>query len=433
MNTGTYVAQDFIAGIISPAFLEKRKLSRGAKHLYGVLCAFAGTNDHCWPSHKTLAERMSCSVSSVKTYLAQLVTEKLVRITKDPTRTIRSCVYYMLMPSEFAQSQPRAPKHASNDSARKAPQNRTRAQSQTMSAKGGVATVRVQTGSKHVSSGQNLSGQNMTGVQSESGYNLNLSEFKKRPPIAPRQGGSAQSSSELQSLALAQAQGVGGCFSSCAQGEHAREEQADTQKAKEASKLDGQSDFEAFYAMYPKKVGKYEAQKVWNRLHKQGRLPSADVLRHAVAQASDSRQWQKEEGRYIPLPANYLRGERWRDSADSPSLLASSLTASSPSPLTERDRVHRQRVDEEVQRVESKKEADKVLKEDLRPAFDSLRSHFRPTGTDTNHAPSLGFFVHLHKKGMMPQKEHIPVDAGERDFFDWLREYAREFSQARVL
>ncbi len=150
MNRDTYVAKDFIVGFITPNFLEKRNISRGAKHLYGLLCDYAGTKDHCWPAHKTLATRMSCSVSSIKNYLAQLVAQELICVTKDPTRRIRSCIYYLLTPSEFTQKKVRP--HKQKDSTKTLPTS------------------------------QNLTSQNLPRVQTKFGYNLNLTEAKKYTP-----------------------------------------------------------------------------------------------------------------------------------------------------------------------------------------------------------------------------------------------------------
>jgi len=74
----------------------------GAKTMYAILCDYAADKDHCWPSQATLAKRLSCSISSVKNYLAELVRAKLISIKREQ---YRSSVYYLLLPEELPQKQ----------------------------------------------------------------------------------------------------------------------------------------------------------------------------------------------------------------------------------------------------------------------------------------------------------------------------------------
>jgi hypothetical protein len=69
-------------------------------------------------------------------------------------------------------------------------------------------------------------------------------------------------------------------------------------------------DFEAFWTAYPKKEGKKDAQAAWN-----GVDAPVSVIVAAVAEKRKCEDWQKERGKYIPLPATYLRGKRWEDEA----------------------------------------------------------------------------------------------------------------------
>ena len=66
--------------------------------MYALLCNYASDSDRCWPSQATLAARLSCSVSSVKKYLAELVGIKLVHVRREQ---YRSSVYYMLQPAHM--------------------------------------------------------------------------------------------------------------------------------------------------------------------------------------------------------------------------------------------------------------------------------------------------------------------------------------------
>ncbi len=117
------------------------------------------------------------------------------------------------------------------------------------------------------------------------------------------------------------------------------------------------------------------------------------------------------------MPAKYLLDERWQDIADTDIIDHKAKTAQE---IT-RENI----VQATLERVESNKNADKDLKEALRPSFNRLLSHFMPSDSASNHAPTFGYFIHLHKKGLAPQEKHVPRDAKKRYLFDWLREYAR--------
>ena len=66
--------------------------------------------------------------------------------------------------------------------------------------------------------------------------------------------------------------------------------------------------FEAFWDVYPKKVGKGAAQKAFEKV----RVPVADLI-SAVERQKTSEQWRKEGGKYIPNPATWLNQGRWED------------------------------------------------------------------------------------------------------------------------
>jgi hypothetical protein len=70
--------------------------------------------------------------------------------------------------------------------------------------------------------------------------------------------------------------------------------------------------FAAFWAAYPKRKAKKDARKAWADLRPTAAL-QAEILAALV--------WQTEEWAnplYTPLPASYLRGERWTDEPDAP-------------------------------------------------------------------------------------------------------------------
>jgi hypothetical protein len=65
--------------------------------------------------------------------------------------------------------------------------------------------------------------------------------------------------------------------------------------------------FTSFWAVYPKRHAKKDAMKAWGQLR-----PSAELQ----AAIMDALAWQIPgwtDLTYAPLPASYIRGERWTD------------------------------------------------------------------------------------------------------------------------
>ncbi len=71
------------------------------------------------------------------------------------------------------------------------------------------------------------------------------------------------------------------------------------------------SGFAAFWEAYPKKREKLEAEKVWKQIHPVNGL--CEKIIASVQAAKQSEDWRKENGRFIPNPAKYLRRGNWED------------------------------------------------------------------------------------------------------------------------
>lgn len=68
--------------------------------------------------------------------------------------------------------------------------------------------------------------------------------------------------------------------------------------------------FQRFWAVYPRKAARLDAYKAWCQ-----KTPSAEVqqvIQQALAWQTLQPNWQQGD-EWIPLPATYLRGERWTD------------------------------------------------------------------------------------------------------------------------
>lgn len=68
------------------------------------------------------------------------------------------------------------------------------------------------------------------------------------------------------------------------------------------------ADFEEFWAVYPKKVGKQDARRVFKKVK-----ADVHVLIDAVNAQKKSQQWQRDGGQYIPNPSTWLNQGRWED------------------------------------------------------------------------------------------------------------------------
>lgn len=69
--------------------------------------------------------------------------------------------------------------------------------------------------------------------------------------------------------------------------------------------------FEAFWAAYPRKVGKGAALKAWRRIS--APASALPAMLTSLEWQRESEQWQRDGGQYIPHPATWLNQSRWED------------------------------------------------------------------------------------------------------------------------
>jgi len=70
-------------------------------------------------------------------------------------------------------------------------------------------------------------------------------------------------------------------------------------------------DFEKFWEVYPKKIGKGEAFKAWKKI-KPSQVLQQKII-ESINNQSKSEQWIKDGGQYIPNAQKWLNGSRWDD------------------------------------------------------------------------------------------------------------------------
>jgi len=229
---------------------------------------------------------------------------------------------------------------------------------------------------------QPTSSQNLTIRKPNSDYNLNLNEFKKEPPMSPN------SNSAPLKVTVPQNKSGGGSFPSM------------------------NKEFEKFWNIYPRKEAKELARSIWSSMNRNGQLPHLRILLNAVnSNILANNSWQKEKGRYIPMCAKWLRGQRWCDESVE---LKNTVDRNEDVKITQQIKQFL-----EQQQIEHKKESIKL--EAICPLYNDFVSLFK------NGVNKMAFatWAYLHGKGILLNKNDIPSDVGNISLSSWLLEKKR--------
>lgn len=92
---------------------------------------------------------------------------------------------------------------------------------------------------------------------------------------------------------------------------HSRETETETEKNSRASRSALNGAFTAFWEAYPRKKSKGDAEKAWLKIKPDGAL--TEQILTALDRAKSSQDWRREDGRFIPYPASWLRSKGWED------------------------------------------------------------------------------------------------------------------------
>ena len=155
-------------------------------------------------------------------------------------------------------------------------------------------------------------------------------------------------------------------------------------------------DFESVWTLYPKKDAKSFARLAWFKLLRDGQLPPSDEIRAAIQRFAASKNWQREQGRFVPQMGNWLRGQRWLDPLP---------------PAEQSEQRHGQELRHELLAREEQErhlqEQQRAEKARLRPQFDAFAAKFAPA---SNTAMSFGMWLHLRSQHSAPSASDVPPE-----------------------
>lgn len=96
--------------------------------------------------------------------------------------------------------------------------------------------------------------------------------------------------------------------------------------------------FEAFWAIYPKKINKRQCFTAFYNI--KGLEKEFESIIKALKKDRSSEQWQRDNGKFIPYPLTWLHQERWKSTFEAPNGL--------PYYMREESRPEHEEVDEET-------------------------------------------------------------------------------------
>lgn len=289
----TFIPSGNIRGPIIHETVLRLSITAGAKLLYGILCSAANDKDHCWLGLKTMADKLSSGISSIKRYLGELQEAGLISIQH---RHGHSSLFTLLPPPAGKSACP-APE-----------QNQA-------SLKSGESVTPSLSGQPNLVSRQptlNPPQPTLNSPQPKMSCINNLNKIIQEIPTTPNKALTREPPEIMVSR--------GGVDF---------------------------SDFEKVYAAYPRKEAKGLAKIAWSQLARKNALPQLDAILSAIERFSTSYNWQRENGRFIPQLSNFLRGERWNDP-----LLKTEIQENIAKEASEKARRRREQ-EEEQRRIEN--------------------------------------------------------------------------------
>jgi hypothetical protein len=88
----------------------------------------------------------------------------------------------------------------------------------------------------------------------------------------------------------------------------------DTQTVEDSRAEGAKLFFDQFWAAYPKKRSKGQAEKAFQKVHPDEQLLARMIS--SIERAKTSDDWKRQNGRYVPYPATWLNAKGWEDEFD---------------------------------------------------------------------------------------------------------------------
>ena len=131
-------------------------------------------------------------------------------------------------------------------------------------------------------------------------YDINCNHAISTDCICPRE---SESESESESINTCASDDASVCTS---------DDQKLIEKLRSPFKsLKQQERFDAFWAAYPKKKSKGQAEKAWIKINPDDEL--LGVMLSSLERLKRSKDWLKDGGQFIPYPATWLNAKGWED------------------------------------------------------------------------------------------------------------------------
>lgn len=376
----SYIPSGQDIGCIIPAFiLSSKKISLGAKFMYGVLCKFSYKKDHCWPSHKKLAEEIGCSISSVKNYLRELEQAHFITIQK---RNFNRSVYYLLCPGK-GEHQGQA-RHGTDSTSRAiALDGMGHSDREEADCDSPLADSNTPPPECDLPPADSNAQQPNFGSP-ESDFDSPVAKFCPSPE--PNSG--YRNVLYRKDLYKYSQQNCSKEITSA--GEPVMCEVLPPQTE---GGVCADSEFDRIWEAFPKKIARGAALAAWKNLQKAKQLPSVTDILAAIERMSNSSAWQKEEGRFVPQLAKWLTNQGWFDEVGN----TQTHRPSSPRESNAQPQLS-------AQDLAIRQERENWLNS-IRPEFEVLASKFSRI---SNKREAFAIWSSMRGKGEAPSASDVP-------------------------